>query len=137
MALRVDPDQPASPSRQIVEEVLDLVAGGAWGSGARLPSVRDAAAEALVNPNTIARAWRELEVLGIVAGRAGSGVFVTEDGPEIARRERRRETLTGLRRALDEALRSGHEPEIVRDETEKAVKRTRGEAVRVGRGGGR
>jgi GntR family transcriptional regulator len=129
--LRVDPDRPLSPSRQIVEAVLDAVASGAWRSGDRLPSVRDAAEQALVNPNTVARAWRELEVLGVVEGRAGTGVFVTEDGPAVARRERRAATLAVLRRALDESLRSGHAPEDVREETEKAVRRARGDGART------
>src|SRR5438445_358254 len=89
MDLRVDPDRPLSPSMQVVEAVLDEVASGALRAGDRLPSVRDAAVSALVNPNTIARAWRELEVLGVVEGKAGAGVFVTPLGPDVARRERR------------------------------------------------
>jgi GntR family transcriptional regulator len=139
MRLRVDPDRPLSPSRQIVEAVLDAVAAGEWAAGDRLPSVRDAAEQALVNPNTVARAWRELEVLRVVEGRAGTGVFVTEGGPEVARRERRKATLAALRRGLDEALRSGHAPDDVRAETEKAVGRARGEGARSTseKGGGR
>jgi GntR family transcriptional regulator len=93
--------------------------------------VREAAERALVNPNTVARAWRELEVLGVVSGRAGAGVFVTDAGPEVARRSRREETLAALRRALDESLRSGHGPEAVRDEVERAVRRARGEGARA------
>jgi GntR family transcriptional regulator len=128
--LRVDPDRPLSPSRQIVEAVLDALASDALRAGDRLPSVRDAAEQALVNPNTVARAWRELEVLGVVEGRAGTGVFVTEDGPAVSRRERRKATLLGLRRALDDSLRSGHVPDDVRDETEKAIRRARGDSAR-------
>jgi GntR family transcriptional regulator len=129
--LRVDPDRPLSPSRQIVEAVLDAVASGGLARGDRLPSVRDAAEQALVNPNTVARAWRELELAGVVAGRAGTGVFVTDAGPEVARRARREATLAGLRRALDESLRSGHAPDAVREETEKAVRRARVEGARA------
>ena len=141
MDLRVDPDRPLSPSMQVVEAVLDEVAAGGLRAGDRLPSVRDAAVAALVNPNTIARAWRELEVLGVVEGKAGAGVFVTPGGPDVARRERRRATLTALRQSLDEALRSGHAPEAVLGEAEKAVERARGDGVRGpargGKGGAR
>ena len=113
---------------QVVEAVLDAVASGELRTGDRLPSVREAAIEALVNPNTISRAWRELEVLGVVEGKAGAGVFVTAEGPENARRERRRATLSTLKQALDEALRSGHSPAVVEEETARAVKRAAGAA---------
>jgi GntR family transcriptional regulator len=126
MRLKVDPDRALPPSAQLAETVLDAIAAGELRAGDRIPSVREAAAEALVNPNTVARAWRELEVLGVVAGRAGAGVFVTEGGPDVARRERRKATLSALRTALDEALRSGHAPDVVREETERAVGRAEG-----------
>jgi GntR family transcriptional regulator len=115
---------------QLVEAVLDAIAAGRLGVGDRLPSVRDAAAEALVNPNTVARAWRELEVLGVVEGRAGSGVFVTSAGPDVARRERRKATLEALRTAAEEARRAGHDPEAIRAEVERALARTGGASAR-------
>ena len=123
MRLRVDTDRPLSPSQQLVEAVLDAVAARELGAGDRLPSVREAAASALVNPNTVARAWRELESLGVVAGRAGSGVFVTGEGPEIARSERRRATLTAVRQAALEARRAGHAAETVLEEVQRALAR--------------
>ena len=108
MRLRVDTDRPLPPSQQIVEAVLDAIAAGELAFEARLPSVREAAAMALVNPNTVARAWRDLEQLGVVEGRAGSGVFVTRAGPEIARRERRRATLSAVRLAVEEEIGRAH-----------------------------
>lgn len=109
MNVRVDPRSDIPPSRQIVDTVLDAVSRGDLGSGDRLPSVRGLAEEALVNPNTVGKAYRDLEALGVVEGRNGSGVYVTEDGPEIARGERRRATLDTFRRAALEAMRAGHE----------------------------
>jgi len=105
---RVDLSSAVSPSRQIVEAVLDAVAAGALAPGARLLSVRALAAEALVNPNTAARAYRDLESLGVVEGRNGLGVFVTDRGPGIARGMRERLTLEAFARAAAEALRAGH-----------------------------
>ena len=121
MRLRVDTDRPLPPSQQLVEAVLDAVASGELRAEDRLPSVREAAAAALVNPNTVARAWRDLEALGVVEGRAGSGVFVTAAGPDVARRERRKATLASLRQAAEEAVRAGHGPEAVLDEVRRAI----------------
>jgi GntR family transcriptional regulator len=104
----VDPDSELPPSRQLVEAVLDGIASGALEPGTQLPSVRAMAAAALVNPNTVARAYQELERLGATEPVNGVGVFVTQRGPEIAARERGAKTLMVLRRALAEALRAGH-----------------------------
>jgi GntR family transcriptional regulator len=109
----VDPDADVPPSRQLVELVLDAIATGALEPGAQLPSVRTMAAEALVNHNTVARAYQELERLGATAPLNGVGVFVTLRGPEIAAGERRALTLATLRRAIAAALRAGHTYEDV------------------------
>ena len=110
MSFRVDPAQPTPPSQQIVEAILDLVASGTLVAGDRLPSVRQMAEDALVNPNTVGRAYRDLEWLGIAVGRNGSGVFVTEDGPRLARERRRESTREAFATALQHALRAGHAP---------------------------
>ena len=112
----IDPASEVPPSRQLVEAALDAVAAGRFAAGDCLPSVRGLAAAALVNPNTAARAWRELEALGVAEGRNGAGVFVTAEGPARARALRRGATLAALRRAWDEALRAGHDPDELRRE---------------------
>jgi len=109
----VDPDADVPPSRQLVEAVLDAIATGAIEPGAQLPSVRAMAAEAMVNHNTVARAYQELERLGATEAMNGVGVFVTLRGPEVAAGERRAVTLAALRRALAAALRAGHTYEDV------------------------
>jgi GntR family transcriptional regulator len=114
-AYRVDTALDIPPSRQLVEAVLDAVARGALQPGAKLLSVRALAAEALVNPNTAAKAYRDLEALGVLEGRNGLGVFVTDKGPAIARAARERATLESFRQAAREALRAGHDPRVLRD----------------------
>jgi len=104
----IDPDADVPPSRQLVEIVLDAIASGELEPGAQLPSVRTLAAEAMVNHNTVARAYEALERLGATEGVNGLGVFVTLRGPEVAAAERRAATLAALRRAIAEALRAGH-----------------------------
>jgi DNA-binding transcriptional regulator YhcF (GntR family) len=106
---RVDPHCLTPPSQQIVASVLDAIANGELQPGDRLPSVRGLAARALVNPNTVAKAWRDLEHLGATEGRNGSGVYVTAAGPEVARAIRLTETLDQFRAAVEQALRAGHE----------------------------
>ena len=121
MIVRVDPRSDVPPSRQIVDTILDAVSRGELGPRDRLPSVRGLAEEALVNPNTVGKAYRDLELLGVVEGRNGSGVFVTEDGPEIASGERRRSTLDAFRRAAAEALRAGHDVDQLASALEAAA----------------
>jgi GntR family transcriptional regulator len=107
--LRVDPHSLTPPSQQIVAAVLDAIANGELAPGDKLPSVRGLAATALVNPNTVTKAYRDLEHLGASAGRNGSGVYVTAGGPDVARAIRLAETLDQFRGAVRQALRAGHE----------------------------
>ena len=139
MAFQVDPHSDVPPSRQIVEAVLDRVARGELRPGDRIPSVRTFAEEALVNPNTVGKAYRDLEAAGVTEGRNGSGVFVTAAGPAIARQERKRATLDAVRRAIKAALRAGHdggaiEGLVARMGAEESAKEGEGNAGLVGQG---
>lgn len=104
----VDTDSDVPPSRQLVGAVLDAIARGELEPGSQLLSVRAMAAAALVNHNTVARAYQELERLGVTEPVNGVGIFVTLRAPDIAGEERRAKTLLALRRAIAEALRAGH-----------------------------
>ena len=118
-----DPTRELSPSRQIVARALDAIAGGQLAVGEALPSVRKMAAEALVNHNTAARAYRELELLGVVQPQSGRGVFITPRGPALARKQRRAETLAVLERALEEALLAGHDIQALRKLLDRLYRR--------------
>lgn len=115
LELRVDTASHVPPSNQLVDAVLDAVAAGALAPGSRLPSVRAAAVQALVNPNTVAKAYKALEQLGVVEGRNGSGVYVRALGAEIAADLRRAATLVAFETAAAEALRAGHPAELLRE----------------------
>ena len=108
MTYRVDASSDVPPSRQLVQAVLDAVGTGVLAPGCKLLSVRALAAEALVNPNTAAKAYRDLDALGVVEGRNGRGVYVTDQGPAIARGLREQATRDAFVRAAAEALRAGH-----------------------------
>lgn len=111
----VDPHQTSPPSQQLAEQVLDALACGDLDEGERLPSVRAMAVMALVNPNTVGKAYRELEQLGVVRGRNGSGVYVTPDGPAIAGRLRRASTCEAFRQAARDALSAGYSKRELRE----------------------
>jgi GntR family transcriptional regulator len=73
---------------QIVNQVKYLVAAGRLGPGEEIPPIRVLAERLLVNPNTVARAYLELERSGIVTKKHGSGTFISDAGSPLARRER-------------------------------------------------
>jgi len=74
---RLDPRRGVAPYRQLVDQVRLAVASGRLRGGDRLPSVRDVVSQVTINPNTVHRAYRELEHLGLAEGRAGLGTFIT------------------------------------------------------------
>ena len=113
MRIRVDPHSLVPPSQQLVAAVLDAIASGELQPGDKLPSVRGLAALALVNPNTVTKAYRDLEHLGASEGRNGSGVFVTAGGPAVSRAIRLAETLATFRDAALHAIRAGHDAETL------------------------
>ena len=73
----LDTDRPIFV--QIVERIRMDIISGKYEPGGKLPSVRELAAEAAVNPNTMQRAFAELERTGLVYSRRTSGRFITED----------------------------------------------------------
>jgi GntR family transcriptional regulator len=107
-AFRLDPHSGVPVYRQIIEQVTLAVAGGGLQPGEQLPTVRQVAAELSINPNTVMRAYREMEIRGLLATRQGMGTFVARVAAEPAANERlREERLT--RMAADCATRAGAE----------------------------
>jgi GntR family transcriptional regulator len=75
---------------QIVNQVKYLVASGRLAPGEELPPIRTLAEQLVINPNTVARAYRELEVAGLVTKRRTAGTYVSAAGSPLARQERLR-----------------------------------------------
>ncbi len=73
---------------QVVNQIRYLVAAGRLSAGEELPPIRTLAEKLVVNPNTIARAYRELEQIGIVEKRRTAGTYITDQGSPLARKER-------------------------------------------------
>jgi GntR family transcriptional regulator len=88
MQIRISPNDGVPIYLQIVNQVKYLVAAGRLAPGEEIPAIRVLASQLLVNPNTVARAYLELERAGVVSKRHGSGTYVSAAGSPLARRER-------------------------------------------------
>lgn len=97
---------PVPIYEQIVARVAFVIAAGDVEPGGLIPSVRDLAQKVLVHPNTVAKAYGELERQGILVARRGRGMEVTPEAPKLCR-DLRKEIIRGqLRHALREAFSS-------------------------------
>ncbi len=126
MLLDIHPDSPVPIYEQIVAQVIFGVASGALEGGAMIPSVRDLSQRLLVNPNTVARAYQELERRGVVAARRGLGMEVTPDAGGICRSQRQEIVRGRIREALREAVSSALPPDEVRKLVEEELVRVNG-----------
>lgn len=70
--------------RQIITQVKYLIAAGRLAPGDALPPIRTLAQELLINPNTVARAYKDLEGMGLIASRQGAGTVVSDAGSPLA-----------------------------------------------------
>ena len=77
ITFRLDPRSGVAPYRQLVDQVRHALSSGLLRAGDQLPSVREVVTQITINPNTVHRAYRELEHLGLAEGRAGLGTFIT------------------------------------------------------------
>jgi GntR family transcriptional regulator len=76
--------------RQIIEQVKFAIARGDLKPGDRLPTMRQLAVDLSINPNTVIRAYRELEIEGVLDTQQGSGTYVSTKRPEVDALERQR-----------------------------------------------
>lgn len=92
---RLDPSSGLPVSQQLVQQVEHALRLGFLQPGDQLPKVRDAVASLAINPNTVLKAYRELELKGLAEGRPGQGTFITGTLTQVGLPE-----LTKLRRSL-------------------------------------
>ena len=88
MFLHVNPSTGLPIYLQIQAQVKHAVAGGALRAGDALPSVRKLASDLRINPNTVARAYLELEREGVISAVPGGGTFVADGLPGLLKAER-------------------------------------------------
>ncbi|HXE90763.1 MAG TPA: GntR family transcriptional regulator [Terriglobales bacterium] len=97
---------------QLVDQIKAAAASGALQAGEALPSIRPLAEELRVNRNTIAKAYSELENLGVVETRPGRGCFLKENHASLRKEVRRRL----LMEEIDQAIVQAHHLQVPRDE---------------------
>ena len=121
MLLRIDSGNGLAIYEQIVRQVKFAIADGVLRSGQLVPSVRELARELAINPNTIARAYRQLQDDGVVDAVRGTGLEVAQGASDRCREERLTLIRARLRQVLEEGKRSGLEPDKLRQLVDKEL----------------
>lgn len=106
MFINIDPADGIPIYEQIVRQIKFAAAGGVVRPGELIPSVREVASELAVNPNTVAKAYRQLQIEGVVESVRGRGLQLSGESPEKCREERARLVRLRFRDAIGEARRS-------------------------------
>src|SRR5437868_1477817 len=126
MLFNIHPNSPIPIFEQIVNQVIFGIASGAVEVGDLIPSVRDLGVRLTVHPNTVAKAFQELERKGVVAARRGKGMEVTPEAPVLCREYRQEIVRERIREALREAASSGLTPGAVQALVEEELYRVNG-----------
>ncbi len=127
MIFSIHPEAPVPIYEQIVAQVIYGVAAGSLEAGTFIPSVRELAEQLLVHPNTVARAFQELERAGVVAPRRGRGMEVTADAPKACKGLRKELVRDRIRQALREAAASALGPDDIRVMVEEELAAVNGQ----------
>jgi GntR family transcriptional regulator len=98
---RLDGSSGVPPYLQLVHQVRQSLLLGYLREGDRLPTVKDVAADLVINPNTVVKAYRQLEHEGLVGGRPGQGTFVTATSAPVSS-----EAQQAMRASLEQWLRA-------------------------------
>jgi len=115
MQFRIDNGSDRAVYLQITDQVKRDIALGRLAREERLPTVRQLAQQLAINPNTIAKAYRQLEQEGIIVTRAGAGAFVANLDSMLSRAVRRRLICDDLERIVIEAFHMQIDQETITD----------------------
>lgn len=107
MQIHINPQDGVPIYLQIVQQVRYLIAAGRLQAGDEMPPIRVLAEKLTINPNTVARAYRELETAGLVEKRRTAGTFVSDQGSPLARKERTRLLTERVDQLLAESVQMG------------------------------
>jgi GntR family transcriptional regulator len=106
MFLQIDPNEQLPIYDQVVRQIKFAVASGAVRTGEFVPSVRELARDLAINPNTVARAYRQLQTDGTLVSVRGTGLAVTPEAAERCRQQRLQLIGARLRQAVAEGRQS-------------------------------
>ena len=124
----IDPNSSIPIYEQIVSQVIFKLASGSLGTGELIPSVRELGEKLTVHPNTVARAYQDLERKGVVTPRRGRGMEVTAEAPQLCHSARQEIVRERIRAALREAVSSKMAADDIRRLVEEELARANGQA---------
>ena len=130
MFFTIDPSGGLPIYEQVVRQIKFAVAGQVVKPGELVPSVREVARQLAINPNTVARAYRQLQADGVLEPVRGTGLQVPSGALELCRRERLNLIRRRLRAVLTEARQSRLDGDEIRELVESELATTEKEEVR-------
>ena len=123
MFITIDPSSGLPIYVQIVNQIKTGIAMGRLMPEDPLPSVRQLAVDLAVNPNTVARAYLDLEIEGVIYKRQGAGTFVSSQGVEMSKAARRRVLTELLEKALVEGVNLGLSEQELRETFDRVLEK--------------
>lgn len=124
MKFTIDIDHGGPIFEQLVRQIKFAIAEGVLVPGEMIPSTRELARQLAINPNTVQRAYTELQGEQVVEAQRGRGLAVASGAKRICVSARQQLIVERLERAIDEGLRSGLEPDHLRNLFERQLKKT-------------
>jgi GntR family transcriptional regulator len=118
----------ANVYEQIVDGIIFAVAADGLAAGEIIPSVRELAQRVLVHPNTVAKAYQELERRGVLTAKRGVGMEVTADAPRLCRERRQERVRSQVREALRSAVASALSADEIHQLVQDELNHVNGEA---------
>jgi GntR family transcriptional regulator len=107
MKFYIDPASGVPFYRQIIDQIKYAIARGELRPGDQLPTVRQLAVDLAINPNTVSKAYSQLEILGILQTQQGSGTFISPQKVEVSELERQEKLDTLCREFISSAASYG------------------------------
>jgi len=126
MLFKPNPSSGVPIYLQLMEQVKHAIETGALGPGEQLPGIRKVAEDLVINPNTVAKAYRELEHEGVIELRQGAGAFVADSGRAQMQAEKRRRAQQIIESTVAKLMALGLTEEEMRRWFEAELLRLRG-----------
>ena len=123
---RLDENSGVPVYRQIMDQVRGGIALGALRPGDQLPTVRQLAVDLAINPNTVVRAYRELELGGLLESNQGTGTFIREQQVEGGKQERARQLTQIVRDCIARAGAAGFTVQDLMEELREVARESSG-----------
>ena len=128
--MKINPNTHEPIYLQIVAEVRKAIAAGVYRSGEMIPSLRALAMDLQVNPNTVQRAYEELEREGIIVARRGVGLFVAERDTRQPRTQAEKSMLLAFGQSIRTGIEAGLPPGRIRAVFDRALDQNLSKATR-------